>query len=215
MRGHLTRGSGALAGILGIGAPELSALLVADEDWDEAPRENERPYPPGLPYFTRSVNPPTLVLPERLSPPFRPRTDALLLPLTIWHELVHAFLLDREVVRVPAWLGKFAPQAASAAVVRRVGLTLEEHLGRVDPAPGFTVRGFAGPAGADGQMRFQNLLLLFATAALRRFGEGFVGRLFRALWAEGDVVGEARAEGLLANALRPGGREWLRSRPGF
>ena len=116
---------------------------------------------------------------------------------------------------MPAWLGKFAPQAASAAVARRVGLTLEEHLGRVDPAHGFTVRGFAGPAGADGQMRFQNLLLLFATAALRWFGEGFVGRLFHALWAEGDVVGEARAEGLLANALRPGGREWLRSRPGF
>jgi hypothetical protein len=161
MRGHLTRGSGALAGILGIGAPELSALLVADEDWDEAPRENERPYPPGLPYFTRSANPPTLVLPERLSPVFRPRTDALL-PLTIWHELAHAFLLDREVARVPAWLGEFAPQAASAAVDRRVELTLEEHLGRVDPAPGFTVRGFAGPAGADGQMRFQNLLLLFS-----------------------------------------------------
>ena len=214
MRGHLIRGSGALAGILGTGAPELSALLVADEDWDEAPRENERPYPPGLPYFTRSVEPPVLVLPERLSPVFRPRTDALL-PLTIWHELAHAFLLDREVVRVPAWLGEFAPQAASAAVARRVGLTLEEHLGCVDPDPGFTVRGSAGPAGANGQMRFQNLLLLFATAALRRFGEGFVGRLFRALWAEGDVVGEARAEGLLTNALGPEGREWLRSRPGF
>lgn len=214
VRGYLTQGSGALADILGAESPELSALLVADEDWDGAPRDNERSYPPGLPYFTRSVEPPALVLPERLSPVFCPRTGALL-PLAVWHELAHAFLLDREVVRTPVWLGEFVPQAASAAVARRVGLPMEEHLGRVDPNPGFTVRGLAGPAGAGEQMKFQNLLLLFGVAALREFGEGFLGRIFRALWDERDVVGGARAEELLADALGPGGREWLRSRPEF
>jgi hypothetical protein len=203
-----------MAGILGVEAPELAALLVAGEDWDESPRENEHPYPPGLPYFTRFVEPPALVLPERLSPVFRPRTGALL-PLAVWHELAHAFLLDREVVRTPVWLGELVPQAASAAVARRVGLPLEEHLGRVDPDPGFTVRGFAGPAGAEEQMKFQNLLLRFGAAALGEFGEGFLGRIFHALWDERDVVGEARAEELLAGALGPGGREWLRSRPEF
>ncbi len=214
MRGHLTLGAGALAGVLGTGTPGLSALLVADEDWGEAPRDNERPYPAGLPYFTRSAEPPALVLPEELSPVFRPRTGALL-PLTVWHELAHAFLLDREVVRTPVWLGELAPQAASVAVARRVGLPLEGHLGSLDPAPGFTVRGFAGPAGAEEQMKFQNLLLLLGAAALEEFGEGFLGRIFRALWEERDVVGGARAEELLAGALGPGGREWLRSRPGF
>ena len=214
MRGHLERGSGAMSGMLGVEAPGLSALLVADEDWGWAPRENEHPYPPGLPYFTRSVEPPALVLPETLAPVFRPRTGALL-PLTVWHELAHAFLLDGEVVRTPGWLGEFLPQAASAAVARRVGLPLGEHLGRVDPDPDFTVRGFAGPAGAAEQMRFQNLLLLFAVAALEEFGEGFLGSIFRALWDEREAVGEARAEELLADALGPGGREWLRSRPEF
>jgi len=129
--------------------------------------------------------------------------------------LAHAFLLDREVVRMPVWLGEFVPQAASAAVARRVGLPLEEHLGRVDPNPDFTVRGLAGPAGAGEQMKFQNLLLLFGVAALREFGEAFLGRIFRALWDERAVVGGARAEELLADALGPGGREWLRSRPEF
>jgi hypothetical protein len=214
VRGHLERGSGAMAAILGAEAPALSALLVADEDWSTAPRENEDPYPPGLPYFTRSVEPPTLVLPETLAPVFRPRTGALL-PLTIWHELAHAFLLNGEVVRTPGWLGELLPQAASAAVARRVGLPLGGHLRRVDPDPGFTVRGFAGPAGAAEQMRFQNLLLLFAVAALDEFGEGFLGRMSRALWDERDVVGAARAGELLAVALGPGGREWLRSRPEF
>ena len=214
VRGHLTRGSGAMAGILGVEAPELSALLVAEEDWEGAPRENERPYPPGLPYFTRSVDPPALVLPERLSPVFGPRTGALV-PLTVWHELAHAFLLDGEVVRTPAWLGELVPQASAAAVARRVGVPLGEHLDLVDPAPGFTVRGFAGPAGAEDQMRFQNLLLLFGVAALEEFGEGFLARIFRALWDERDVVGGARAEELLARSLGPGGREWLRSRPEF
>lgn len=214
VRGHLAHGSDALAGILGAETPELSALLIADEDWEEAPRENEHPYPPGLPYFTRSAEPPALVLPERLSPVFRPQTGALL-PLTVWHELAHAFLLDGEVVRTPVWLGELVPQAASAAVARRVGLPLDEHLGRVDPDPGFTVRGFARPAGAEAQMKFQNLLLLFGAAALEEFGEGSLGRIFRALWDERDVVGEARAEELLADALGPGGQEWLRSRREF
>ena len=127
----------------------------------------------------------------------------------------HAFLLDGEVVRTPAWLGELVPQAASAAVARRVGLPLGEQLGRVDSDPGFTVRGFRRPAGAEEQMKFQNLLLLFGAAALERFGEGSLGRLFRALWAEDDVVDEGRAERLLAGALGPGGREWLRSRPEF
>ena len=214
MAGHLARGSETMVGILGVEAPGISALLVADGDWEGAPRENERPYPPGLPYFTRSVYPPALVLPERLAPVFRPRTGALL-PLTVWHELAHAFLLDGPVVRMPAWLGELVPQAASAAVARRVGLPLGEHLSLVDPEPGFTVRGFSGPAGAEDQMKFQNLLLLFGIAALERFGEGFLARVFRALWNERDVVGGARAEELLAGALGPGGREWLRSRPEF
>ncbi len=214
MQGYLTQGSEALSGILMAEPPELSAVLVAEEDWGGAPRENERPYPPGLPYFTRSVTPPALVLPESLSPVFRPRTTALP-PLAVWHELAHAFLLNGEVVRTPVWLGELVPQAASAAVAHRVGLPLGEHLALVAPEPGLTVRGFAGPAGAEEQMRFQNLLLRFGVAALEEFGEGFLGRIFRALWDEGDVVDGARAERLLAGALGPGGREWLRSRPEF
>jgi hypothetical protein len=212
--GHLTRGSEAMAGILGVEAPRLSAVLVAEEDWDGAPRENERPYPPGLPYFTRSVAPPALVLPERLSPVFGPRTAALL-PLTIWHELAHAFLLGREVVRMPAWLGELVPQAASAAVARRVGVPLEEHLALVDYDPGFTVRGFGGRAGAEDQMKVQNLLLVLGAAMLERFGEGSLARLFRALWEEEDVVDEERALGLLAGSLGAGGVAWLLSRPEF
>lgn len=212
VRGYLTQGSDALASVLMVEAPGLSAVLVAEEDWGGAPRENARPYPPGLPYFTRSVEPPALVLPETLSPVFRPRTGALL-PLAVWHELAHAFLLGREVVRMPAWLGELVPQAASAAVARRVGLPLGEHLALVDPEPGFTVRGFGGRAGAGEQMKYQNLLLLFGAAMVERFGEGLLARLFRALWEERDVVDEERALGLLAGALGAGGAAWLLSRP--
>ena len=73
-RDLLEVGTTALSEILDAEPPELEALLVADENWEEAPRENERPYPPGLPYFTRAPNPPALVLPETLSPIFQPRT---------------------------------------------------------------------------------------------------------------------------------------------
>jgi hypothetical protein len=217
--GHLTRGSDALSGLLGAGTPRrgvpaVRAFLVAGEDWDGAPRENEHPYPPGLPYFTRSVVPPALVLPEGLSPVFGPRTTALL-PLTVWHELAHAFLLGREVVRMPAWLGELVPQAASAAVARRVGVPLDKHLALVDRNPGFTVRGFGGRADAGDQMKFQNLLLVFGAAMLERFGEGSLARLFRALWEEEDVVDEERALGLLAGSLGAGGAAWLLSRPEF
>ncbi|HWS81682.1 MAG TPA: hypothetical protein VN178_11725, partial [Rubrobacter sp.] len=96
LSGYLTQGYRALGRILTVEPPGIVAYLVADEAWADAPRDNARPYPPGLPYFTRSVEPPVLVLPEELSTVFRPRTAATL-PLTVWHELAHAFLLGREV----------------------------------------------------------------------------------------------------------------------
>lgn len=214
LRDLLETGTEAISQILSAKPPRLEALLAADEDWREAPRESERPYPPGLPYFTRATDPPSLVLPETLSPAIRPRTQATL-PLTVWHELAHAFLLEREIVRTPAWLRELVPQTLSAAVARRAGTPLKEHLSEVDREPGFTVRGLKGHAGAKAQMAFQNLLLVMGDAALGEFGEGFLRRLVHALWAETDVVDEARAEGLLAGALGPGGREWLLSRPEF
>ncbi len=210
----LHMGTGALSALLEVEPPELEAMLVAGEDWDEAPREGERAYPKGLPYFTRSARPAALVLPATLSPVFRPRTQATY-PLVVWHELVHAFLLQKEVVRTPAWVGEFVPQAASAAVARRVGLPLDEHLGMIDREPGFTVRGLRGHADTGEQMVFQNLLLLLGADAVEEFGDGFLKRLVRALWEETDVVNEERAEELLADAFGPGGREWLASRPEF
>jgi hypothetical protein len=214
LSGYLAQGYRTLGRILSVEPPAIVAYLVAGEDWKWAPRDNARPYPPGLPYFTRSVEPPALVLPDELSTVFRPRTAATL-PLTVWHELAHAFLLGREVVRTPAWLGEFVPQAASAAVAHRAGLPLREHLSRIDREPGFTVRTFRGPAGAGDQMSFQNLLLLLGAAALDEFGEGFLQRIFHALWEEDEIVDEERAEELLGDALGPGGREWLVSRPEF
>jgi hypothetical protein len=208
----LNTGAVALSTLLGVGLPELEAMLVADEDWNEAPREGERAYPKGLPYFTRSARPPALVLPATLSPVFRPRTQATY-PLVVWHELAHAFLLQKEVVRTPAWLGEFVPQAASAAVARRVELPLDEHLGMIDREPGFTIRELRGHADAGEQMAFQNLLLLVGAEAIEEFGDEFLKRLVRDLWEKTDVVNEERAEELLADALGLGGREWLASRP--
>lgn len=214
VHGYLAEGYRTLAEILSVEPPEIAALLVTDEDWDEAPRDNRHPYPSGLPYFTRSVEPPALVLPEDLSPVFRPRTEATL-PLTIWHELAHAFLLKQEVVRTPSWLREFVPQAASVAVASRVGLAIEVHLSRIDRESGFRVRDFRGQASAGDQMSFQNLLLLLGTAALDEFGDGFLEKLVHALWDEDEIVDEARAEELLEDALGPNGSEWLLSRPEF
>ena len=213
LHGLLEVGVRELSAMLEVEPPELQALLVAEADWREAPRENSRPYPRGLPYFTRSVVPPALVVPENLSPVFRPRTDALI-PLILWHELAHAFLLREEMVRTLAWLREFVPQAAAVAVARRTGIPLDEHLSQIE-RPNFTIREFGGRVDAEDQMAFQNLLLLLGDAAYREFGEGFLGKLVRALWNEEDPADEERAEELLTDALGAGGREWLRSRPEF
>ena len=214
MQQLLETGVVSLSEMFDVEPPNLEAFLVADEDWDEAPRESARTYPLGLPYFTRSVRPPALVLPATLSPIFRPRTEATY-PLVVWHELAHAFLLQKEVVRTPAWLREFVPQAASATVARRVGLPLDEHLRKIDREPGFAVRDLGGHVDAEEQMAFQNLLLLMGAAAVEEFGDGFLKRLVHAMWDETDVVDEERAEELLANALGPDGQTWLRSRPEF
>lgn len=208
----LMAGTDSLSEILDVDPPVLETLLVSDEDWEQAPRENDHPYPPGLPYFTRAASPPALVLPEILSPVFQPRTGATY-PLVVWHELAHAFLLREPVVRVPVWLRELLPQALSAAVARRTGLPLEEHLEGTNP--GFTVRGYSGPSDANGQMAFQNLLLALGIAAVEEFGEEPLRALARSLREEEDIVGEERAEDLLTASLGTGGREWLRSRPEF
>jgi hypothetical protein len=214
LRYLLEVGVEALSEVLDVEPPGLEVLLVANRDWERAPRENSRAYPPGLPYFTRSVRPPALVLPETLSPTIRPRTRVTH-PLVVWHELAHALLLQKEVVRTPAWLREFVPQAASAASARRAALPLEGHLAQVDREPGFTLRSLKGPVNVERQMAFQNLLLALGAAALEEFGEGFLQRLVHAVWDETDVVDEERADELLANALGAGGRAWLRARPEF
>jgi hypothetical protein len=213
-RDLLGAGATTLSEILDVEPPGLEALLVADADWRRAPRENERPYPSGLPYFTRSATPPALVLPDTLSPAFRPRTDATG-ALVIWHELAHAFLLREPIPRTPAWLREFLPQALSAAIARRAGLPLERHLERIDRHPGLAVRSFGNRADAREQMAFQNLLLSLGAAVVEEFGEVFLRELAHALWAEREIVDERRAEELLADSIGQGGREWLASREEF
>jgi len=213
LRRLLEAGISSLSELLGFEPPQLEALLVADDDWEEAPRDNARPYPLGLPYFTRAVRPPALVLPETLSPAFQPRTAATG-ALVVWHELAHAYLLREPLVRTPSWLREFVPQALSAAVAKRTGLPLEEHLAQIESDPGFTVRGFSS-TDAQRQMAFQNLLLVLGAAAVERFGDGFLRTLAHALWEEREVLSEERAEELLAEALGPGGGAWLGARPEF
>ena len=118
------------------------------------------------------------------------------------------------MVRTPAWLREFVPQAAAVAVARRTELSLEEYLSCVE-RPYFTIREFGGRVEAGEQMDFQNLLLLLGDAAHREFGEEFLGKLVRALWDKEDIVDEERAEELLADTLGQGGRKWLQSRPEF
>ena len=209
-RGLLDEGTGTLSEILDTGTPDLSALLVADEDWVDAPREGQRPYPSGLPYLTQSIDPPTLVMPGTLSEVFEPRTLATW-PLVVWHELAHAFLLQRPVPRTPVWMREFVPQALAAAVARRNGV-LSQHLEAVATPSDLTIRDFGGPADAKQQMAFQNALLGLGSAALEEFGEDFPGRLVHALWNQTEIVGEARAEQLLADALGPDSRSWLEGR---
>lgn len=213
--GYLQTGARELPELLGEPGPEsLTTLVVAEGEWSEAPRERSRPYPPGLPYSTRSTGTPTLVLPERLSPEIQPRTG-MTLPLVVWHEEAHAALLEGELAKTPGWLRELVPQAAAAAVARRAGLPLGEHLGQIDSEPGFTVRSLQGPASAEEQMSRQNLLLSLGAAALDEFGEGFLAELVSGLRRETEAVDERRAEELLAGSLGDGGREWLSGRPEF
>ena len=212
-RDLLDTGSRTFSEILATGTPNLSSLLVASEDWKDAPREGERPYPPGLPYLTQSTDPPALVLPETLSPAFEPRTDATW-PLVVWHELAHAFLLQKPVPRAPAWLREFVPQALTAAVAQRAGI-LAQHLEQIDPPSDLTVREFGGPADAERQMAFQNTLLGLGAAALEEFSEEYLRRLVYELWDETEIVDEARAEEILAGSLGSRGRIWLEGRLEF
>ena len=179
----LAAGSAALSEILGVEPPELEALLVADADWNRAPRENERPYPPGLPYFTRAASPRPGAARDAL--PHLPASHRRYVPLCSGTSWRTPFCSREPLPRTPAWLRELVPQALSAAVARRTGLPLERHLEKIDRKPGFTARSFGGRADAGAQMAFQNLLLALGDAAVEEFGEGFLeSALARALGRE-------------------------------
>lgn len=211
---RLEFGAWELSEILDTRPPRLQALIIMKRDRDRAPREREAVYPSGLPYYTGVTNPPTLVLPDILSPVIQPRTEVTG-SLIMWHELAHAFLAQEDLQRMPLWLKELTAQSSAAAIARRSGASLDEHLQLIDYRPGFTIRTFKGRASAKEQMQFQNLLLLLGSAALDKFGDEYLQGLVEALRSAPGAVSEERAVQLLAEALDTGGEAWLKSRPEF
>ena len=215
LRGYLAEGYRTLSGYSPSSRPEIIALLVADEDWKDAPRDNARPYPPGLPYFTRSVEPPALVLPEELSHRVQAKDRRHAAP----YRLARAGprLLARAGGREDPGLARGVRPAGRLGGDRPQGRSLAGRASVAD-RKGARVYGAELPwvrRGRGIRCRSRTCCCCSASAALEEFGEGFLRRIFHALWEEDEIVDEERAEELLADALGPGGREWLASRPEF
>ena len=212
VRDYLAEGYSALSGILSVEPPGIAALLVADEDWRDAPRDNARPYPPGLPYFTRSVEPPALVLPEELSPVFRPRTAATL-PLTSGTSWPTPSCSAGG--RQDPGLARGARPASRLGGDRKKGRICRWRTSVTDrQEPGFTVRSFRGRRGRGIRCRSRTCCSFWRRRRWRSSARASWTHLPRPLGRRRDSRRGA-GRGVARGRLGPGGREWLASRPEF
>ncbi len=168
----IERAAKLLTRLLDAPMPEMVILLVAPEDWQNAPQDEpddaaEEPDAAGtsestdtpnslLPYWTSATEPPVLVIPTQLDPIIGSDTPEKLAFL-IFHELTHAYLeADPRPwpLESPLWSDEWQMQFAALWLVHEVfatqGIVMtdlhEEHAEIFVPEPDgktpVTVRGF-------------------------------------------------------------------------
>src|SRR5215467_12365171 len=80
-----------LAGLLALPTPEMEILLIAPEDWQNAPRDEPEETFIMLPYLTEATQPSALIVPTELDP-IVGRSSQEKLAFLLFHEVAHAFL---------------------------------------------------------------------------------------------------------------------------
>lgn len=220
-----------LAGLLVIPAPEMGILLIAPEDWQDAPRDEPEETVMMLPYWTNSTEPSTLVVPTELDPimgSFAPEKLAFLL----FHEVAHAFVASDPrpwPAESPLWADEWQLQFAALWLYQMIYHTtgvvmFDLHLQNreifepeADGKTPVTVRGFDWYEDTTPQDYLEYTLLLerFADDLLERYDPDILPRFIELYRKEGVTWLSDEITNLLGIALGDGGEAWLEELPYF
>lgn len=216
-----------LESLLDLPVPALQILLVADEDWQSAPHEQDEDAEQSLlrlPYATDVTDPPTLVISVKLD---RIVGNATLTKraFLISHELAHAFLESDPrpwPLESPLWADEWQMQFAALWVTQRLFYVrdivqtdlhkkyAEIFVPEADGKTPVTVRGFDWYEDTTPKdyLEFTLLLERFAADLLASFNASILPR-FLVFYREEQKLLSDDVTNMLAAALGPVGASWL------
>jgi hypothetical protein len=205
--------------------PAMELLLVAQSDWDLAPRdEPEEPYIL-LPYWTDATSPHCIVIPEQLGLIVgEPSQEKL--AFLVYHELTHAYLEEDPrpwPADSPLWADEWQLQFAALWLAQQLdgqeGVAMkdlhEQYAEIFEPeADGktpVTVRGFDWYEDTTSQdyLIYNLLLEQFAADLLKHYSPEILPRFLDLYRKDVDTLLSDEVTQMLATVLGPGGDEWL------
>jgi hypothetical protein len=221
------KASKVLAHLLDRPVPEVEIVLVNEDDWENAPRSDADDVSIVQPYWTEATQPPSIVVPlevDSILGEVTPEKFAYLL----YHELVLAFLEDdprpwpeQYPLWADEWQLKFAALWLSQTLDGVDGIVSKDLRVRypdvlepeADGKTPITVRGFDWYEDTDPEdyLQFELLLEQFADDLLTNFGPGVLPRFLALYRTEHDMLLSDDVTVMLAQAVGPGGQEWLES----
>lgn len=213
--------------LLGLTRPPLELLLVAPDNWQDVPLEDEdvtEPPETMLPYWTDTTTTPTLVVPvqmDEIMGESSPEKRSLLL----YHELAHAFLEhdprpwpDDSPLWADEWPLQFAAFWLFQQIhgqVEQITTDLHEQFAAIfepeaDGKTPVTVRGFDWDEDTTPEDYLEFVLLLenFATDLLARYDASILPRFMERYRNETPLLSDDVTK-MLAEVLGKGGEEWL------
>jgi hypothetical protein len=223
--GSLDRAAEQLATLLNLPRPELQVVIVTPEDWSEAPND-EPDEPQGLiPYLAYVTPTPSLVVPLELDPILGEPTQEKL-AFALYRELVLIFLEDDPRPwpdEIPLWADEWQIQFAALWLVQTLNsqqgmvnkdlaeLNSEIFEPEADGKTPDTVRGFDWfeDTTPEDFLAFELLLERFAADLLTSYGPEILPRFLELYRTENERFLSDEVTNMLAEALGPGGAEWL------
>ncbi|MGH2508933.1 MAG: hypothetical protein ACRDHZ_16240 [Ktedonobacteraceae bacterium] len=226
---EIAQASQLLSELLNQPSPPLEILIATPTDWPLVPQESEEEEgaeaAPMLPYWTAVTSPSTLVVPEKMDEIIGEATPEKL-SLLLYHELAHAFLESDPrpwPEELPLWADEWQLQFAAFWLfwqihgqVENITADLREQFAELfepeaDGKTPVTVRGFDWyeDTTPDDYLEFVLLLERFASDLLTHYDATILPRFLTQYRRDLPVLLSDEATLMLAEALGPGGEEWL------
>ncbi len=216
-----------LADLLGLAQPPMELLIVAPEDWELAPPEDEEHEGAPetmLPYWTDTSEPQMLVVPQKMAEIIGEPTPEKL-SLLLDHEVANAFLENDTrpwPTESPLWGNEWPLQFAAFWLFQQINgkaeqITTDLHQQfaesfepEADGKTPVTVRGFDWDeeTSREEYLEFALLLENFALDLLARYDASILPRFLERYRQEQPLLSDEITL-MLADVLGPGGEEWL------